>query len=97
MTLTRTATSAGIAPASAPTRTAAPNPSRAASIGNGGYSVRLGATFDWIQGFFTTATATMTPSSPAQAVATTDSIMTLKKIRPEVAPKLRRMPISRTL
>ena len=43
-----------------------------------------GAILDWIQGFLTTATESITPTIPATAVATTDSIMTPRKIRPDV-------------
>ncbi len=45
--------------------------------------------------FLITATAATTPTTPATAVATTDSMSTPKNTRPDVAPKLRRMPISR--
>ena len=42
-----------------------------------------------------TSTATSTPMAPATVVATTLSIITEKKILRDVAPKERRMPISR--
>ncbi len=98
MTLTRTATSAGMAPASAPTRTAAPKPISAASMGEGRVFGQTWRHLRFNPRVLHHCDCSMTPAKPATAVATTDSIMTPTKIRPDVAPpKLRRMPISRTL
>ena len=95
ITLTRTATSAGRSPASAPIPTAASMPVTAAENGNPGASWTADPMSTSSGTLCRTTIATVTPSSPATVVATTLSIITEKNTRPELAPKLRRIPISR--
>ena len=96
MTFTRTATSAGSSPASAPTAVADAEADQRRLDREGGHVVDARTTTKSLtHGFLTTSTAIATPTMPATTVATTLSIITAKNTRPAVAPKLRRMPISR--